>query len=631
MSFDLKNIIKISLILTLFFSSFSALSKSNDTIPEKKIDSLKNLLSIADGMQKIEVLEELSKALINKEPEKSTKYYREAILLSEELKIEKKEVDLLNEITLAYVYQTKYYEAIQMAKNAEQKAISLNYSTGLADAYLGVGICYDYLNSYDLALDYYLKALSISENENYYNAKVRAMNNIAIIYSKHENHESALKYFFNVINLQQSQNDSLGFANTYVNVGIVYNYLGDFQKSLDYTLDAISLFENMNSKQSLASSYENLANTYLSLNNSEQALKSYLKALNIAKETKSKYTIASVSLNLGNYYLQQNDYQTALDILNENLPNAILISEKEMIKNYYNALSQAYRETQNYVEALRNRDLYEAYKDSVISESSNNKITELRTLHDVEKKEKEIELLQAKTKIQQRQKIFLIASILVLVILAILLVYFFRLKNVSLKQQTLLLEKEKQLDKLALEKKEAEKREEEAEKLRLLEEIKTNDELNRLREEKLNDKIKHQNREIATSALQVVNKNEILNSIKETLKKYNNSKEKDSRTFFLRLIREIETSINIDADWDNFKLHFEEVHQGFFERLEKNYPNLTPNEQRLCAYLRINLDTKEIARILNISLLALEKRRYRLRKKLKISPKTNIVSFLSNL
>jgi len=96
-----------------------------------------------------------------------------------------------------------------------------------------------------------------------------------------------------------------------------------------------------------------------------------------------------------------------------------------------------------------------------------------------------------------------------------------------------------------------------------------------------------------------------------------------------QLIQGIESTINLDQDWGNFKMHFEEVHQGFFKQLLEQYPDLNTNELRFCAYLRLNLDAKEIARILNITVNAIEKRRYRLRKKLNLNPEDSIFEFLS--
>ena len=93
----------------------------------------------------------------------------------------------------------------------------------------------------------------------------------------------------------------------------------------------------------------------------------------------------------------------------------------------------------------------------------------------------------------------------------------------------------------------------------------------------------------------------------------------------IRLIRDVEKS---DQDWENFAMHFNMVNTDFFNKLKDRFPDLTPNELKLCAYLKMNLSTKEIAQLMNITIKAVEVGRYRLRKKLHIQPETNLYDFL---
>jgi DNA-binding CsgD family transcriptional regulator len=83
-------------------------------------------------------------------------------------------------------------------------------------------------------------------------------------------------------------------------------------------------------------------------------------------------------------------------------------------------------------------------------------------------------------------------------------------------------------------------------------------------------------------------------------------------------------------NWEQFAVHFDKVHSDFLVTLKSQYPNLTPSELKLCAYLRLNLSSKEIAQIMNISVKSVELARYRLRKKLQIQPEVNILNFLLN-
>ncbi|MEG2666949.1 MAG: helix-turn-helix transcriptional regulator, partial [Bacteroidales bacterium] len=87
-----------------------------------------------------------------------------------------------------------------------------------------------------------------------------------------------------------------------------------------------------------------------------------------------------------------------------------------------------------------------------------------------------------------------------------------------------------------------------------------------------------------------------------------------------------------DESWKEFELRFEEVHTDFFKKLNDRFPDLTQNDKRLCAYLRLNISTKDIANLLYLSVAGVESARYRLRKKLNInSTDIDIVQFLENL
>jgi len=97
------------------------------------------------------------------------------------------------------------------------------------------------------------------------------------------------------------------------------------------------------------------------------------------------------------------------------------------------------------------------------------------------------------------------------------------------------------------------------------------------------------------------------------------------------MIKTLDQDENMDADWEHFAVHFDKVHNDFFIALKKQHPNLTPNELKLCAYLRMNLSTKEMARLMNISVRGVEISRYRLRKKLQLSTETNLFTYLLDL
>lgn len=151
----------------------------------------------------------------------------------------------------------------------------------------------------------------------------------------------------------------------------------------------------------------------------------------------------------------------------------------------------------------------------------------------------------------------------------------------------------------------------------------------RLKNEKLEAEIDFKNKELANMTMHLVQRGEVLTKIKETIlsvvKKHDFS---DSTINFRQLIRLIRNAERTDEDWEQFSVHFNHVNEGFFSNLKAQYPDLTPNELKLCAFLRMNLSSKEIAQLMNITIKAVEVSRYRLRKKLRLDPEQNLYEFL---
>lgn len=139
-------------------------------------------------------------------------------------------------------------------------------------------------------------------------------------------------------------------------------------------------------------------------------------------------------------------------------------------------------------------------------------------------------------------------------------------------------------------------------------------------------------RELANSAMSLVYKNELLQKISQELYKLKDNKDQKPKDDQLRKIQKIiDDGMNDERDWNLFENSFNEAHESFFKKLKANHPDLVPNDLKLCAYLRMNMSSKEMASLLNISVRGVEIRRYRLRKKLAVPHDKNLTEFLIEL
>ncbi|GAB4425919.1 MAG: transcriptional regulator [Bacteroidia bacterium] len=149
------------------------------------------------------------------------------------------------------------------------------------------------------------------------------------------------------------------------------------------------------------------------------------------------------------------------------------------------------------------------------------------------------------------------------------------------------------------------------------------------RNEQLRLDIENKNRALDISTMNLVRKNEILLQLKTQLLHLRRAWTGAFPDAAHReIVHLIDQHLESDHDWDTFETHFSHVHERFFKQLKRDYPDLTPGDLRLAAYLRMNLASKEIAPLLNISLRGVENKRYRLRKKLDLATDENLIEVL---
>ncbi len=168
--------------------------------------------------------------------------------------------------------------------------------------------------------------------------------------------------------------------------------------------------------------------------------------------------------------------------------------------------------------------------------------------------------------------------------------------------------------------------------LHQLEMEKSEKELMRLKNEKLESEIEYKNSELATTAMHLVQKGELLIKVKDELHHIKKSgADKSDSPEVKKLLKILNEEEKLNEEWEQFSVHFDKVHSDLLVTLKEKYPTLKAHELKLCAYLRMNLSSKEIAQLMSISVRGVEISRYRLRKKLQIPTETNLFQFLFDL
>ena len=150
-----------------------------------------------------------------------------------------------------------------------------------------------------------------------------------------------------------------------------------------------------------------------------------------------------------------------------------------------------------------------------------------------------------------------------------------------------------------------------------------------LKNEKLESEIVQKSKELAVSTMTIIKKNELMNTIKDEIVSLKNKLGTQyPNKYYDKLIKLLDENISSEDDWAIFQANFDRIHENFFRNLHVTYSELTANDLRFCAFFRLNLSTKDIAHLMNISLKGVEVARYRIRKKMNIPSEKNISEFL---
>ena len=150
----------------------------------------------------------------------------------------------------------------------------------------------------------------------------------------------------------------------------------------------------------------------------------------------------------------------------------------------------------------------------------------------------------------------------------------------------------------------------------------------RMENERIGLNLEYRNKELVTKTMYLLEKHEFMKDLLQTLHRIS---QKDPKTIpgeLKNTIRRIESNLQYDQEWKEFEKWFQEVHSQFFKKIRKKFPSLTVREQKVCALLRLNMNTKDIANLTNLEPRTIEVYRYNIRKKLGLKPGENLTSYL---
>ena len=617
----MKNKLKINLILIILLACCQTFTGQN----LKLLASLKReLKKSTNDTSRVMVLRNMASVMQNVSQDSSLAYAREGLSLSERIKFQKGIALCLIEIAYSY-YGTNnqiFYEnttkALKISEQIGNKSLS-------ATAFNLLGLYYCGISKDSLAITSYNKSLQYYNDLNDKINMAAVQNNIGLFYGIKGNFPLAIDYHIKALrNNEESKNENgLGWTLTYL--ASVYSFQNNFGQALEYANKAERLGKVLQDKSLQSWCFIIIGDVYANQKKNQLALYNYQRSMNIGTEIQGISLLARVNERMGSIYLQENNYEKALDYFNksiklsEEIDDKHLISEAlsniaeifqkqgklkesliygqksfqlaeelkypDIIKESADMLYKLYKQKADFNNALKYHEISVNANDSMFNEEKLKTINNLKENYEIDKKQKTIELLVKDKKLSDLKVVIFGAALIIVLILTL---YIFSYKQRKAKIKQLKYESE-------------------------------------LRETRYLLDSKH--RELTQKAIHIMQQEQILAGLKKQLLQIKEETPRKKEAI-LHLMSDIESYLK-QSSWEDFEKYFIEVHPGFYQALKTKYADLTQNELRLCALMKLNLNTKQIAEITRKTPRSIEVMRSRVRQKMELTREDNLFDAIS--
>ncbi|HNQ60558.1 MAG TPA: tetratricopeptide repeat protein [Bacteroidales bacterium] len=559
--------------------------------------------AIQEFAKAISISDEMIK---NQEPQ-SPEYYR---LLEQN-------ADLHRLLALGWQNKGRFKLALQEMQRGITLAIMCNNTQLQASLYSDMSQILQKQGIYEKALEYLIKAVKIYEKLGEKLMIANAYQTIGKIYIENSDYINAYRFFKNSLQVHKSLDNKAGLATIYNDFGNLKRIFNETDSAEFYYKKSLEINKLLSNKQEMGINYLNLGILSEERGKHSHARIYLEEAKKIFEQIDDEENLARVLLEQGLLEANQNHTSLAIDLL---LKAEKMASNYGMIpirKSAAKYLSDIYERTGDYFKAFQYQKLYSILSDTLNNIERQKQILSIQATYDFEKQQNELLLEQEKRKTLEKnqtlQRVISISSLLALILTGLITYLIFKRIKEKQKIEAEKLLKEAEISKAKETLIETQLRNQDLEKQRLIEEL------------------KYKSNHLTNLALIIAQKNEFINELKNLLKELKNSNESQKDKVMKELWQKTTQQGNINKELDKFKKEIDDANRSFYEKLNNICPQLTLHEKELAGLLRINLSSKEIASLHNVSVKAIEMSRYRLRKKLQLESNDKLVDFLQKL
>jgi tetratricopeptide (TPR) repeat protein len=581
------------IILPCIFSCFLVPWIANAVELSRETDSLRKVLyGTDDPAEKIRVYLKISLLFENVNPDSAMAYLNPARNLAKQVENPKLTGEIYYSMGNVAVVRNQLDLAFSDFRVAAIHFKKSGDTLGYARMLMLQGNIFGVHDDEGAAMTCYMEAISLSEKYHYNAILSHLYNNMGAIYMQSSDQKKALEYFTKALGVFIRNNDSANLGTALLNIGVVYKGMGDIASARGYVNRAIEVYRREHDDFSMANSLMTMGMVEIDEGNFQQAAELLDRSMALAGRGSGGYQgprnvlRSEILIRIGINFLKMGKYELARNYLLDGYNLARSMKQPGMVILATENLSKCYENLRNDHEALYYYKIFMRESDSLSKAIMVRSVELTEVRQEYLKKQKEDDL---RVQFEQAGKRTVIVLYIVsgVFLLAVIVILFLLLK----------LERRK-------------KHQSEIEK------------------KSLDEKLENQTREITTNVMYINKMNEQVLQIAEKLKTLVIEEGTPNAQVIRSIIKELAQGSGNDP-LKEFEVRFQKIHSIFYKNLTDRYPDLTPNELKLCAFLRLNMSTKEISALTYQTENSIMVARTRLRQKLDISRSENLVTFLS--
>lgn|GEM_PF-2177836 len=465
-----------------------------------------------------------------------------------------------------------------------------------------IGNYYLKRDNYYMAMMFYTEAMKGAEKMNNERLIGGISNGLGLLHMALNDYDKAIEYLLRTDRIIKKRSSVWEIASVSVNIGMCYFEKNELDSAMRYNEEALVISKQLQNYEMISKIYSNLGLIQQQLDNDSTALWYFKQALLYVDLPSNPRIFGTALQNLGAYYSDNGQLDQAEDIFHESMDifSEIGYRSAEMKANL--ALSRIKEKEGQWEKAYAFQSRFLELQDSILNSETKRKISDYQWEIEFQKRKYERDLLLKKLEIQRTRNLLLTIIFVSVSVIVVLLIRNMK-RSINLQKMN---------------------------NARLLEKMEMTDKINELSKARFQAEIESKNKELITTSIQAIKRNEILESIKLLLDKSNDNHQIDSETYN-NLNYVLSENLDFAKDYEHFKKMFVEVHRDFFTKLKAIGPELSETELRILAYLKINLQNKEIAKILNVSPATIFTNRYHIRKKLNLNDSTILEDIIREL